>query len=441
LELLKDTRFSHWRHEFIVLTLSYASERRLLYLEHSWHGTGPLGERIPVTLSSLVGSQKGSADEAMFYKPNDPHEDQRRRCTMTVLEIQFSDHPTHSPVTLLSIARILMQMGTKHTAYALFSANCWAWSRGIAMAIAVESSSNVETVTMTGRDVTLAQLKIYLLTEYGAFGGLLLRCIGMSCTSLTYTPDWELEISEKGRRDLRWHEYCTLRCVCFLYGFIGLVLWFKHVIFGPFNWTLRIKELCIHEERTTDTNGQDHTYNVLPPDLTDLIPTLPGTATHLLGHNFCRPSKYLYILAPPVTTSGARVTSVHIFLYGTVELEPGQEQSVSVTGSTLNRMEWFRCAILRQTRDRRLIEVSEPACFPLSVQFRGESGRRSYGAVHVIKHHHQLTLGLRQGDSIAIWALGRAGYIHKPAGAWIKVGCFNVIITRMNERAHSGRDE
>lgn len=402
LELLKDIRFSHWRHEFIVLTLSYASERRLLYLEHSWDGTG-LGERIPVTLSSLVGSQKGSADQAMFYKPNDPHEDQRRRCTMNVLEIQFSDHPTHSPVTLHSIARILMQMGTKHTAYALFSANCWAWSRGIAMAIAIESGSNVEAVTMTGRDVTLHQLKIYLLTEYGAFGGLLLRC------------------TEKGRQDLRWHEYCALRCVCFIYGFIGLGLWFKHVISGPFNWTLRVKELCIHEDRTADMNGQDHTYNVLPPDLTDLIPTLPGTATHLLGYNFCGPSKYLYVLAPPIAASGARVTSVHIFLYGTVELEPGQEQSGSVTGSTLNRMEWFRCAILRQTRDGRLTEVSEPACFPLSVQFRGESGRRPYGAVHVMEHHHQLTLELRQGDLIAIWALGRAGYIHKPAGAWIKV--------------------
>ncbi|KAG1818869.1 hypothetical protein EV424DRAFT_956199 [Suillus variegatus] len=402
LELLKDTRFSHWRHEFIVLTLTYASETRLLYLEHSWDGTG-LGERIPVTLSSLVGSQKGSADEAMFYKPNDPHENHRRKCTMTVLEIQFSDHSTHSPVTLHSIARILRQIGTKHKAYALFSANCWAWSRGIVMAIAIESSSNVETVTMSGRDVTLDQLKIYLLTEYGAFGGLLLHCI------------------EKGRHDLRWHEYCTLRCVCFLCGFIGLGLWFRHVIFGPLNWALRIKELCIYKDRTANTNGQDHTYTILPPDFTDLIPAFPGIATHLLGYNFCGPGKYLYILVPPIATSGARVTSVHIFIYGTVELEPGQEQLASVTESTLNRMEWFRCAILRQTQDGRLTEVSEPACFPLSVQFRSESGRRSYGAVHVMEHHHPLTLGLRQGDSIAIWALGRAGFIHKPAGAWIKV--------------------
>ncbi|KAG1744851.1 hypothetical protein EDB19DRAFT_1960605 [Suillus lakei] len=402
LELLKDTRFSHWRHEFIVLTLTYASESRLLYLEHSWHGTG-LGERIPVTLSSLVGSQKGSADEAVFYKPNDPHEDHRRRYTMTVLEIQFSGHLAHSTVTLHSIARILRQVGTKHEAYALFSANCWAWSRGIVMAIALESSSNVETVTMSGRDVTLDQLKIYLMTEYGAFGGLLLRCI------------------EKGRHDLHWHEYCTLRCVCLLYGFSGHALWLKHLIFGPLNWTLRTKQICIHGDRTADTDGQDRTYTVLPPDFTDLVPTLPGTAVHLLGYKFCGPSKYLYVLAPPIATSGARVTSVHIFIFGTVELEPGQEQSTFVTESTLNRMEWFQCAILRQTPDGRLVEVSEPACFPLRVQFRDELGRRSYGAVHVMEHHHPLTLGLRQGDSIAIWALGRAGYIHKPAGAWIKV--------------------
>jgi hypothetical protein len=38
-----------------------------------------------------------------------------------------------------------------------------------------------------------------------------------------------------------------------------------------------------------------------------------------------------------------------------------------------------------------------------------------------MEHHHPLTRGLRQGDSIAIWALGKAGYIHKPTGAWIKV--------------------
>ncbi|KAG1805455.1 uncharacterized protein BJ212DRAFT_867687 [Suillus subaureus] len=339
----------------------------------------------------------------MFYKPNDPHEDHRRRYTMTVFEIQFSAHPTHtSPVTLHSIARILRQMGTKHGAYALFSANCWAWSRGIVMAIALESSSNVETVTMTGKDITLHQLKYYLLTEYGAFGGMLLHCI------------------EKGRHDLRWYEYCTLRCVYFLYAFIGLGLWLNHIIVGPLNWTLRVKELCIREDRTTDTNGQDHTYDVLPPDLTDLIPTFPGTATHLLGYHFCGPSKYLYVLAAPIATSGARVTSVHIFIYGTVELKPGQEKSVSDSESALNRMEWFRCAILRQTQDGRLVEVSEPACFSLRVQFRSV-GKRSYGAVHVMEHHHPLTLGLRQGDSIAIWALGRTGYIHKPAGAWIKV--------------------
>ncbi|KAG1838931.1 hypothetical protein DFJ58DRAFT_121339 [Suillus subalutaceus] len=216
-------------------------------------------------------------------------------------------------------------------------------------------------------------------------------------------------------------EYCTLRCVYFLYAFIGLGLWFNHIIFGPLNWTLRNRELCIHEDRTVNTDGQDHTYTILPPDFTDLIPTFPGISTHILGSNFCGPSKYLYILAPPIATSGARVTSVHIFIYGTVELEPGQEQSVCINESILNRMEWFRCAILRQTQDGRLIEVSEPVCFALSVQFRGGLGRRSYGAVHVMERHHPLTLGLRQGDLIAIWALGRAGYVHKPAGAWIKV--------------------
>jgi len=197
----------------------------------------------------------------------------------------------------------------------------------------------------------------------------------------------------------------------------------KHVIFGPLNWTLRIKELCIHEDRTTDMNGQPHTYTVLPPDLTDLIPTLPGTAIHLMGRNFCGPSEYLYVLTPPLTTSGARVKSAHIFIYGTVELKPDQEQGASVAESTLNRMEWLRCAVLRPAQDGEFVKVSEPACFPLKIHFRNKSsvGGWPYGGVVVMDHRHPLTLGLRQGDLIGVWALGRAGYIHKPAGAWIKV--------------------
>ncbi|OJA09653.1 hypothetical protein AZE42_06025 [Rhizopogon vesiculosus] len=404
LELLKDTRLSHWRHECIVLTLSYASEDRLLYLEHFWDADTRLGEWIPLTSSSLAGSQKTSAGEAMFYRTNDSAEHDRRRCTMTVFEIEFSGPPARDPTTLHTIAKILRQFGKEHPAYALFSANCWAWSRGIVMAIALESS-NIQTVTMSGKDIILDQLKIYLMTEYGAFGGSLLRCI------------------EKGRRDLRWHEYCALRGIYFLYGFCGYALWLKHVIFGPLNWTLRIKALCVHKDRTTDINGQPHTYTVLPPDVTDLIPTLPGTAAHLLGRDFCGPSKYLYVLTPPLVTSGTRITSVHIFIYGTVELESNQEQVASVTNSTLNRMEWFRCAILRPARDGGLVQVSEPACFPLRIHFRNKLGVRGwpYGGVYVMDHHHPLTLGLRQGDLIAVWALGRAGYIHKPAGAWIKV--------------------
>lgn len=182
-------------------------------------------------------------------------------------------------------------------------------------------------------------------------------------------------------------------------------------------------------------NDRPYTYTVLPPDITDLIPTLPGTAIHLLGRNFCGPSKYLYVLTPPLATSGARVKSAHIFIYGTVDLTPDQEQGASVTESALNRMEWFRCAVLRPAQDGELVEVSEPACFPLRIHFRNKSGVRGwpYGGVFVMDHHHPLTLGLRQGDLIAVWALGRAGYIHKPAGAWIKVSS---AFTCMNVRTH-----
>lgn len=186
LELLKDTRPQYWYHEFIVLTLSYAGENRFLYLEHCWRAnTGPLGEWIPLTSGSLAGSQKDRADGAMFYKTDDSEERDRRRCTMTVLEIQFADSPAHDThaITLHTIAKILKQIETEHPSYALFSANCWAWSRGIVMAILLESRPSrrtTQTVTMSGTDITSDQLIFYLTTEYGAFGGLLLHCIGVS---------------------------------------------------------------------------------------------------------------------------------------------------------------------------------------------------------------------------------------------------------------------
>jgi len=160
---------------------------------------------------------------------------------------------------------------------------------------------------------------------------------------------------------------------------------------------------------------------VLPPDVTDLIPTPPGTGLHLLGRDFCGPGKYLYVLTPPLATSGRRITSVHIFIYGTVALEPDQEQVAPVNESTLNRIEWFKCVILRPAQDGGLVEV-ENTCFSLRVHFQDKTaGGWPYGGVYVMDRHHPLTLGLRQGDLIAVWALGRAGYIHKPAGAWIKV--------------------
>jgi len=188
LELLKDTRFYHWLHEFVVLTLSYAGERRLLYLEHFWLADTGLKEWIPLTSSSLAGSQKPSADDAMFYKTDDPEEHERRRFTTTVFEIQFSVSPARDPVTLRTIAKILRQLSMDHPAYALFSANCWAWSRGIVMAITQESR-NIQTVTTMSRtDVTSDQLKYYLMTEYGAFGSLLLRCIGMFHASRCIRP-------------------------------------------------------------------------------------------------------------------------------------------------------------------------------------------------------------------------------------------------------------
>jgi hypothetical protein len=117
----------------------------------------------------------------MFYKPGDSEEIGRREWTTSVLEVYIDMAHAGTRFTLYYLANILRKYQNDHPMYRLFGANCWAWSRAIILDI-IKPPRRIERVTMANKDpdITPDQLKIYLMTEYGAWGGLLLRCVGES---------------------------------------------------------------------------------------------------------------------------------------------------------------------------------------------------------------------------------------------------------------------
>ena len=87
IELLKDKRIHHFKHEWLVLWLSYKNDHWILYLERSWDHESDegwqawvpplIGER---TVAGESGQQKSPEyDIAMFFKEGDEEERRERR--------------------------------------------------------------------------------------------------------------------------------------------------------------------------------------------------------------------------------------------------------------------------------------------------------------------------------------------------------------------------
>ncbi|OBZ70316.1 hypothetical protein A0H81_09603 [Grifola frondosa] len=358
LELLKDTRLAHWRHEFLVLTLIYHDEERYLYLEHSWEADTPLGGRIPLAW----GSQKGAADDVMFYRVGENEERERRKQTTSLIDVHFAA-ASDEPLTLRIVALLLRQL-RKNTQYHA-------------------------AVGGTLQPVTADQLKIYLMTEYGAWGGLLLR------VASRLKEDNEYSITE----------YLVMRGLLSLYAVLNVGVRFRSILFGQLNWTIRLRTFSVLWDKTLDASDTDVTSTVLPPDLIELVPALHGSSISPLAHTFCRPGCYLYMLTPPIHASRLQITSVHIFLFGTVADEDREDAEQS--HSDINP----------QT------ELSAPGRLSLNVRFRlkDPNARHAYAAVHVFDQDQPFVQALRHGDMIGIWTRGHRGHVHKPFLAMVKV--------------------
>jgi hypothetical protein len=212
-----------------------------------------------------------------------------------------------------------------------------------------------------------------------------------------------------------------MRAMLLIYSGVNVVVWFKMMVFGPLNWTIRLRTCSVLNDKTLSDSGSDYTHTAVPTDFTDLAPTFPGSSFSHLAHSLCGPSRYLYLLTPPISAKHARITSVHIFIFGSISNEGGED----VLAEEEESSEWFECAVLRHmdSESSTLTEVPDAGRFPISLRFRAKDAknRRPYAAVHSMNLSEPLTRALRHGDMIALWAKGRIGHIHRPAMAMIKV--------------------
>ena len=111
-ELLQDKRIHHFKHEWLVLWLSYKNDHWILYLERSWDHESDegwqawvpplIGER---TVAGESGQQKSPEyDIAMFFKEGDEEEQERQEDAVTLFDIQFRRDATCSqPLTLRAV--------------------------------------------------------------------------------------------------------------------------------------------------------------------------------------------------------------------------------------------------------------------------------------------------------------------------------------------------
>ena len=100
----------------------------------------------------------------------------KKKKTVFVLKLKQVE-----PFTLKDLAKILEDESyeDKYPKYGLFSANCWAWSRGFLFDIVRHPRAVTSEILKTnGKEmvpITVEEMKVYMLTEYGAYGRLLLH--------------------------------------------------------------------------------------------------------------------------------------------------------------------------------------------------------------------------------------------------------------------------
>ncbi|KAJ3507312.1 hypothetical protein NLJ89_g6373 [Agrocybe chaxingu] len=396
IELLKDTRMvDHWRHEFLVFTTTHEEQELYLYFERELDEDV---EGFKAKAAFARGLFRGPAlDILMFHERGSEKDVETKTWTKAVFEIKLRSSPEVEPFTLKDLAKILKDESyeEKYSRYGLFSANCWAWSRGFLFDIIhrPQAARAISEILKTnGREmvpITVEEMKLYMLTE--AF------------------PEF---LNPYG-----------IRIILLLYSILHSLVQVKNMIVGPSNWTACLRTMLVYHDRTLEgsTKGRDCTFLPLPPSFTDFIPIVPGHMDYPIPSSFCQPGRYLYLLTSPIYTSSLPVSSIHVQAFGATSDDPvdGHEENTSQHSSS-----WLSCGIIRRSEDDgELIEIATGGV-RLNATPRGVSESRSvaeYSAIHVFNSDDDFTGKIKHGDMIALWAHSHPGQLHTARSASIKI--------------------
>lgn len=431
IELLKDLRYlDHYRHEFLVFSLRVQGKGdRYLYMEREDSDAStlffPLLRRLAsmrpfsyllaptcrrifapfrplldiwpfneLELDRFTLEELPAGDLLSFFTPGEPADKSRREHVQSVFDVHLE--LSKNPFTLRRLIQLMRDLQEGHPKYRLLGANCWSWSRAMLLSIALEECG-IREIHYKGRTVTSGELKAYLTTMYGAWGGLLLRFID--------------------KPDLDSTDYLAIRILFLTYSVASWIFKLKQMMFGPISWAIRLRSFSIFSDRTCSEDGKDYTYIPVGPDLVDLVPGIPNPSVmSMLETAHCSPGHYLYLATAPISTRRIRIKSLYIFLAGYMV-----DNHDPTAVEEIRELSWFKCSILRRTESGYEIGPCEYIDLKLCFRESKADKRQWYSAMHVMDPSHPITNSLRTGDIMALWAKGYPGREHRANIAMIKV--------------------
>jgi hypothetical protein len=295
--------------------------------------------------------------------------------------------------------------------------------------------------------MTAEELQVCMLTQYGAWGGLLLKITSSMLFLVQLTPlivltdhigeikatsrnptatqtrrDWPDAVDHLVKR-LR---FFLVRILLFLYTVTNFFSRCREFLLGPSNWVTSFRRLTIHHDRTLDDKGRDITHLPEGPNFRDLLPSrvaldpmfiqglyIPGRypltfITLTLGPRVIISSIHVYVstgfshISPTTTTEGTSQSSVHPFV---------------------RRSRGVRCSIMRKSADRSFVEVGGQR----QIELRAASGAiaksstQHYTGICRIDGNDDFARQVQSGDTIVVWAEGYPDQVQYPRYASLKV--------------------
>ncbi|KAF5334497.1 hypothetical protein D9611_013783 [Ephemerocybe angulata] len=445
IELIKDTRTLEeqwWRHETLVFTIVHDAKERVLFFER-----GRPADPEPLLKFAWAGFRGKAEDLMEFFEPDS--DDPRYRDTIAHATRVFRVLLQRNRVSLLNLTEIIKNgpYYDGYSQYQLTSANCWSWARGLLLDIALtQYKSIMHAVLYPDKEhptsMTAEELQVCLLTQYGAFGGLLLRIT--SGKSIAFIPPERNSLTpclaaaqSDTLSNVKWQRvedrirFRLVRGVLCVYTVLSLFLWLREFCIGPSNWVTSFRRLVVHPDKVLDDKGEDVTRTPLPPNFLNLLPSHRGLDP-LVAQSLCIPGRYPLTFIIPSIRQTSAVSSIHIYISIGI-----QDEEHEFPAPFILRTGIVTCSAMRKGSDGNLLEVGTP----IDIELRAASlDPNSKPAETTIKYYHSVARidgedrfakQMRPGDVIVIWAHGSQKQILHPRFASLKVVARNFAVGPM----------